>query len=49
MSIDKNLIALFNEKKYREFIFQAEAAHIKNPKDIDLIVLIAISLLSVQT
>ena len=43
MSIDKNLIALFNEKKYREFIFQAEAAHIKNPKDIDLIVLIAIS------
>ena len=43
MSIDNNLISLFNQKKFKEFIFHAEKNHLDHPDNVDLIILISIS------
>lgn len=43
MSIDNNLISLFNQKKFKEFIIHAEKNYVDHPNNIDLIILISIS------
>ena len=43
MSIDNNLISLFNQKKFKEFIIHAEKNYLDHPDNIDLIILISIS------
>ena len=43
MSIDNNLISLFKQKKFKEFIIHAEKNYLDHPDNIDLIILISIS------